>query len=111
MDKHSKHFEYLEDYFAGIERYSKYHDTAINIKAFQFWLILEEVNTDFHSFGKSALLDNELPIIQGWINKIIGNRNIPKETREKIANASVDFASMVESINNSHIDTLNSLNF
>ena len=106
MEKHTKAFEYLENHYYSIERYAKYHDTDIKTKAFLFLLDLEEVTTNFHEFGKTTLMDEELPIVQGWINKVIGNHNIPKETREKIAVASVDFASMVESINNSHISTL-----
>ena len=111
MEKHTKSFEYLQNHYESIERYAKYHDTDISTKAMLFLLDLEEVNYSFHEFGKLPLLDEELPIVQGWINKVIGNHNIPKETREKIAIASVDFASMVESINNSHIDTIDSINF
>lgn len=107
MEKHTKAFEYLENYFEGIQRYAKYRDTDLNTQAFLFLATLEKVNTNFHSFFKIELMDEELPIIQGWINKVIGNYYIPRETREKIAIASVDFASMVESINNSHIDTIN----
>lgn len=76
------------------------------IKALLFLLDLEEVNADFHKFNTISLLDEELSIVQSWINKVLGNSNIPKETREEIAIASVDFASIVESINNSHISSL-----
>ena len=81
-------------------------DTDIRTKALLFLLDLEEVNADFNNFGKISLLDEELSIVQSWINKVLGNSNIPKETREEIAIASVDFASIVESINNSHISSL-----
>ena len=111
MEKHSKNFEYLENYFGGIERYAKYRDTDISTKAFQFYLTLCEVNTDFHSFGKLTLMDEELPIVQGWINKLLANPNIPKETRELIGKESVAFASIIGSISNSHIDTIDSMNF
>ena len=111
MEKHSKHFEYLENYFEGIERYAQYRDTAISTKSFQFWIILTQVNTDFHSFGKITLMDDELPIVQGWINKLLANPYIPRKTRDMIAEESVKFASMMGSISNSHIDTIDSLNF
>ena len=106
MEKHSKHFKYLENYFEGIERYAKYHDTDISTKAFQFWITLSEVNTEFHSFGKISLMEEELLIVQGWVNKLLANPYIPKKTREMIAKESIDFASMIGSINNSHISTL-----
>jgi len=111
MEKHSKHFEYLENYFGGIERYAKYHDTDISTKAFQFWITLTQVNTDFHSFGKITLMDEELPIIQGWINKLLANPNIPRKTRDMIAEESVKFASMMGSISNSHIDNIDNMHF
>ncbi len=106
MEKHSKMFETLENHYGSIERYNKYQDTDISTRAFLFWLDLVEVNADFHNFGKITLLDEELTIVQGWINKVLGNHNIPRKTREEIAIASVDFASMVESINNSHTSTI-----
>ena len=106
MEKHSKHFKYLENYFEGIERYAKYHDTDISTKAFQFWITLSEVNTEFHSFGKISLMEEELLIVQGWVNKLLANPYIPKKTREMIVKESIDFASMIGSINNSHISTL-----
>lgn len=106
MEKHTKYFEYLENYFEGIERYAKYHDTGINTKAFQFWIVLEEVNSSFHNFGKITLMDEELPIIQGWINKLLSNPYISIKTREMIAISSIEFTLMMERINNSHIDTI-----
>lgn len=107
MEKHSKNFECLENYFEGIERYAKYRDTDISTKAFQFYITLCEVNTDFHSFGKITLMDEELPIIQGWINRLLANPYIPRKTRELIAKESVNFASMIGSVNNSHTSTVN----
>ena len=104
--EHSKMFEMLENHYESIELY-ELGQRDIRIKSFMFWLDLEQVNSDFHNFGKISLLDEELPIVQGWINKAIGNRNIPQKTREDIALAGVQFASMVESINNSHISTIN----
>ena len=106
MEEHSKMFEMLENHYGSIERYKKYQDTDIATKAMLFLLDLEEVIVNFNQFNKITLLDEELPIVQGWINKVIGNINIPIETRKEIAIASVDFASMVESINNSHINTI-----
>ena len=111
MQKNTKYFEYLENYFGGIERYAKYHDTDISTKAMLFCITLKEINIDFHTFGTLPLTDEELPIVQGWINKLLANPYIPKKTRDMIAEESVDFSSMVESINNSHIDTIDSMNF
>ena len=56
-------------------------------------------------------MDDELPIVQGWINKLLANPYIPRKTRDMIAEESVKFASMMGSISNSHIDTIDSLNF
>lgn len=106
MENHSKMFEMLENHFDSIERYKKYKDTDVRTKALMFLLDLEEVNADFHKFNTIPLLDEELPIVQGWIYKVLGNHDIPRETREEIAIASIDFASMVESINNSHTSTI-----
>lgn len=106
MEKHSKMFEMLENHYNSIERYKKYQDTDIRTKALLFLLDLEEVNADFHKFNIIPLSDEELPIVQSWINKVLGNSDVPRETREEIAISSVDFASMVESINNSHISSL-----
>ena len=106
MEEHSKMFEMIENHYDSIERYKKYQDIDIATKAMLFLLDLEEVNVNFNQFNKIILLDEELPIVQSWINKVIGNSNVPRETREEIAIAGVDFASMVESINNSHISTI-----
>lgn len=106
MEEHSKMFKMLENHYGSIERYNKYKDTDISTKAFLFWLDLEQVNSDFHKFGKINLLDEELLIVQGWINKVLGNSNVPRDTRERIAISSIDFATIIESINNSHISTI-----
>ena len=106
MEKHSKMFELLKNYYESIERYKKYHDTDISTKALMFLIDLEEVNSDFYNFDKISLLDEELPIVQSWINKVLGNHDIARKIREEIAIANVDFASMVESINNSHTSTI-----
>lgn len=111
MEKHTKAFEYLENHYDSIQRYAKYHDTDISTKAFLFLLDLEEVNTNFHEFGKITLMDEELPIIQGWINKLLANPNISRKTRDMIAEESVKFASMMGSISNSHIDNIDNMNF
>ena len=105
MKKHAKMFKLMNECYNRIEE-SKEPGISVCAIAFQFYLYMEEVNINFHQFGKFNLLDEELPIVQGWINKLIGNRNIPKKIREKIAQESVDFASMVESVNNSHISTI-----
>lgn len=103
--EHSKMFEMLENHYESIELY-ELGQRDIRSKSFMFWLDLEQVNSHFNKFGKSPLLDEELPIVQGWIEKVLENSNVPKETREKVAIAGVEFASMVESVNNSHINTI-----
>lgn len=107
MEKHTKHFEDLQNSFEWIERYSKCHDTDISEKVFKFMITLIEVCTNFHSFGKLVLMDEELPIVQGWINKLLANYSIPRKVRGMIAEESVLFASMIESVSNSHISTIN----
>lgn len=106
MGKHSKMYECLENHYESIQRYKLSQDTEANTKATLFLIDLEEVNTNFHQFYKFLLLNEELLIVQSWINKLLGNYIIPRETREKIAIASIDFASMVECINNSHTSTI-----
>lgn len=106
MEEHSQMFEMLKSHYNSIEICKKCQEADINSNAYMFWLDLVEVNADFNNFGKITLLDEELSIVQGWINKVLGNHNISRRIREEIAIASVDFASMVESINNSHIDTI-----
>lgn len=107
MENHSKMFEMLENHFESILRCKKCQEADINSNAYMFWLDMVEVNADFNNFGKISLLDEELSIVQSWINKVLGNHNISRKIREEIAIASVDYASMVESINNSHTSTIN----
>ena len=106
MEEHSKMYEMLENHYKSIEQCKKCQSVDINSNAYMFLLDLVEVNVDFNDFGKISLLDEELLIVQSWINKVIGNHNISEKIREEIAISSVDFASMVESINNSHINTI-----
>ena len=106
MLNHTKKFENLKRLFNEINTYLPGINVDIEKICKLFIFELMEVTTQFEAFHKIILKDDECIMVQNWINKITGNKNISRSLRRRLLEESIIFNEMVESFNNSIKDSL-----
>ena len=57
---------------------------------------LAEINAQYQTFKTKILNDDELLVVQHWINRVVGNRNISRLQRKAINDEALDFSEIVE---------------
>ncbi|MBQ8522751.1 MAG: hypothetical protein IJ458_03715 [Clostridia bacterium] len=98
MEKHSQKFINLQGNFNEIQSYIKGSSIDVDKFAQLFYLELLDINIQWQTYHAKLLDDAELAVVQRWINRIMGNRNINRNIRRKIMEEGFEFNEMVELI-------------
>ena len=96
MEKHTKEYLNLMEYFKEIKAYQKGSTFNVDKIAQLFYFELCNVNIIYQSTHNSLLAGDEYEDVQKFINIITGNRNINKAIRREIMIEAIDFNEMVE---------------
>lgn len=96
--QYTKKYLEIRDCVREIITYTKGINVDIEKCAQIFLLHLQDINTQYYTFNNKIVNNKELVIIQRWINRITGNKNIRRITRKVILEESLVFNEMVESI-------------